>query len=130
MPVTAVRSGCRERRIAAAVWLYIADGLGLGHPFGSRLELQERERPGHEKPLHVNWTLARFVDDEDLPEGTDFAQVRAARRALECAPIADLLAAAQEPLTSERFLKNMAFAVTSFTTRFDPDPIGAAAHCT
>jgi arabinofuranosyltransferase len=49
------------------------------------------------------WILARFT----APSDGDSADVRAARHALECAPLADLVASVEEPLTTDRVRRNV-----------------------
>jgi hypothetical protein len=54
--------------------------------------------------------------------------VRAARGALGCQPIRELLAATTAPLDAERFLANIGYAVRERSLRFTSDPIAAQAE--
>lgn len=107
--------------------VFVFDRLGLADPLGSRLRLQTRHRPGHEKIIDRSWTWARFVDETapGLKGAPDPAAVGAARQALECPPLRDLTAAVRERLTPRRFVTNVANSLRWHRFRFDNDPFAA-----
>ena len=118
----------------------VIDLLGLGNPLASRLRLDRPTTPGHEKPLPLPWQAA-VVSDE--PIGSDEVlrsflvitplyvpadedeyedEADAAREALRCRPIRDLLAALREPLTPGRFLSNLVHAREYTDLEIPPRP--------
>ncbi|SDK97843.1 hypothetical protein [Streptomyces indicus] len=101
------------------------DPIGLAYPLAAHSERVEGGRVGHDKHLPDAWVLADRGAGE-LPEGVDPLQVAAARRALECGPLAELRAATREPLTVRRFLANLAGSVERTSFRFPTDPAVAA----
>jgi arabinofuranosyltransferase len=125
---------------AAGPRVRIVDLLGLADPIASRTRLEaitlsngqakkERVRPGHDKFLPTEWLVARFgaPGTEALSGSAKSTRwVRAAKRALACAPTRHLLGAVTAPLTAGRFLSNIgdSFGLTSL--RFSPDPERAA----
>jgi arabinofuranosyltransferase len=103
---------------------YVIDMLGLGDPIESRMVVERSSQPGHEKPMPVAWIAARVSDGPidplvDLPEpslviplyvtpnGRLHEDAAAARQAIECAAIQELLDAVREPLTPGRFVDNV-----------------------
>jgi arabinofuranosyltransferase len=91
----------------------------------SRLRLDERGRPGHEKVLPTAWTIARFAHP-----GTPDAlapEVTAARQALACRDLAALRDAVEAPLTAGRLARNAALAWRLHRLRVPPAPAEAAA---
>ena len=82
---------------AAGPELRVVDRYGLADPIASRLRLEQRGRPGHEKEMDHAWAIARFSDPESLlvripPDCGDCLQRRleikdragSARKALRC----------------------------------------------
>jgi arabinofuranosyltransferase len=63
-----------------------------------------------------------------VPSGLDPDGVAAARRALGCGDLADLLEATTEPLDVASFLRNVLASPRLTAFRFDPDPIVAEAE--
>jgi arabinofuranosyltransferase len=118
---------------AAGPRVHLVDRLGLGDPIASRLRLERRRRPGHEKDLPDEWVVARFaagvaVDPvapaERVPPLPALPRdVVAARAALTCSDLAELLRAVQAPLTPDRFLRNVALAWRLSTLRLPRDPL-------
>lgn len=119
----------------------ILDLLGLGDTLTSRLELEERGFPGHEKPLPSPWAVALLtapgteVALSDVPppvllapmipttDGPELAeQVAWARAALECPPIRKLRQSTTAPLTLGRFLSNIVASYDNTRLRIPPDP--------
>lgn len=88
------------------------DPLGLAYPLVAHMEAEPGGRPGHAKELPLAWLLADYADpDAPLPEGVDPADVAAARHALTCGGLADLVAASREPMSVSRFFDNLTSAV-------------------
>jgi arabinofuranosyltransferase len=100
--------------------VHIVDLLSLADPIGSRIALYKPGfAAGHEKIQPIPWALARFA----APSDDESAQVREARSRLECSGTQQLLDAIQQPLTLERFLKNIGLApsLTSLRLGVPPD---------
>jgi arabinofuranosyltransferase len=114
--------------LLAAPSIHIVDPSGLADPLASRVQLQERGRPGHEKHLPLAWVVARFGDPRHVPEGVDPGAVEAARRALQCSPLSDLLEATTAPLTPARFMRNIRLSIRLHDLRIPPDPVVAEAR--
>ncbi len=106
---------------AAGPDCYIVDRRGLADPLASRLALETRARPGHEKVLPQSWIWARFADPATL---TDPAPQQAAR-ALSCAPLVSLFTAISAPLTFDRALANVRESIALTRLRFSADPARA-----
>jgi arabinofuranosyltransferase len=118
---------------AAGPRVHLVDRNGLADPLAARLRLprERRGRPGHEKSLPAPWVLARFAVPTTGAGGRMLAaseSVRAARGALACPPLRELLAATTAPLDAERFLANVGYAVRERSLRFAADPIAAQAE--
>jgi arabinofuranosyltransferase len=95
----------------------IADVASLAEPIGAHLEAGPAVRPGHEKKVPWEWTVARY--------GTPplrGADARAARKALECGDLAELVDAVSEPLTPGRFVRNLVGATDRTTLRIPTEP--------
>jgi arabinofuranosyltransferase len=121
---------------AAGPDVYIADGYGLADPVGSHFELDHRGRPGHEKFGPSVWTIARFAKPGvelplvyeaffDPPHQVSTAKLDAARAALACADVRDLLEATRDDLTPTRFLENLFGSPRRTTFRLSGDPLKA-----
>jgi arabinofuranosyltransferase len=119
--LVAVRNNIGLSGYAAGSRVHVIDRLGLGDPLGSRLRLERRGRPGHEKTLPDAWAVARF----GAPGGTEEAPVGAARAALACDQLRALLRAVEAPLTPGRFAANAAAAGRLTALRFPADPQAA-----
>jgi arabinofuranosyltransferase len=117
----------------------VVDKLGLGDPVASRLRLEQRGRPGHEKIMGYAWAIARFSDSVPRPADVDpgcsdclerlpqvRAQVPAARRALDCGILSDVIQAVTEPMGPSRFLDNLVLAPRATSARFAADPEAAS----
>jgi arabinofuranosyltransferase len=108
--------------------VHVVDLLGLSDPVGARQRLVERTRPGHEKVLDLAWVVARFGDPAapEVPGAPPAARVAAARRALACGALDDLIDAVEGPLTVGRFLRNVVAASRFHLLRVPADPVAAA----
>ena len=107
----------------AAPHVFVADSFALADPVGARLELPvpETERPGHNQVVPLSWHLARFTP----PSDEDSAETRAARAALQCGALADLVEATSEPMDAGLFLDNLLHAVGYTRLSIPGDPIEA-----
>ncbi len=110
--------------VVAGPQVHFVDRRGLTDPLAARLRLTRRARPGHEKSLPNAWIIARFVDPEKEPALS--ASVAAARRALGCGDLAQLLHAVEEPLTPQRFVDNVRLSWRLTRLRLAADPVVAA----
>ncbi|HSY24188.1 MAG TPA: hypothetical protein VK841_18805 [Polyangiaceae bacterium] len=116
---TAGAIGISGFRLSSSV--HVIDLHGLADPIGSRLLLTVRSRPGHDKRLPVEWTLARFSE----PSPGEDAAVAAARHALGCSPLRDLVDAVSAPLSWDRFFLNVRGAKALSELRLPADPFEA-----
>jgi arabinofuranosyltransferase len=115
--------------LVAGPSVHIVDPSGLADPLASRVQVDVRGRPGHEKGLPLPWLVARFGDPQaSVPDGVSPAAVDAARRALGCGPLRDLQAATTQPLTPSRFLGNLRLSIRLRDFRLPPDPSAAEAR--
>lgn len=102
-----------------------ADNLGLANPIGARITLTYPEGPpGHEKPLPPAWHYAEYgdpaADDPKLAPS-----IAAARRAMTCGAIAELLASVREPMSPGRFWDNLVGAFRRTRMVIPAEPIDA-----
>ncbi|HEY5171545.1 MAG TPA: hypothetical protein VIK54_07445 [Acidimicrobiia bacterium] len=101
----------------------VLDALGLADPLASRLRILKRGRPGHEKALLGLWVLARVTNSNDT-------SVAAARRALGCGGLHELLVATTGPLSFTDVFRNMFEAPHLTSLRFSGEAtIDEAAFC-
>lgn len=119
--LVAQRTAMGIRGTIAGPHVHVADHVGLADPLTSHLKLKRRGRPGHEKSLKDAWVAARFAK----PSEREDPRIGAARRALECGALAELLEAVQAPMGVGRFFTNMSAAFRFHTFRVDPDPFTA-----
>ena len=104
--------------------VHVIDNLSLADPLGSHLELTRRNRPGHEKLLPSVWIVGRFADSAaHLPPGPPPPEgVAAAREALSCGRIPELLTAVTGDMTPARFAHNFVDSFALYRFRFPPGP--------
>jgi arabinofuranosyltransferase len=108
---------------AAGTGVDVIDDHALADDVASHLRLRVRGRPGHEKILSDVWTYARYAaPGAPLPAGITASQVRAARRALGCAPMHRIIVDTDGPWSVGEAPSNMMEAVRSFSFRFDQNP--------
>jgi arabinofuranosyltransferase len=107
----------------------VVDHFGLADPVGAHLAAPPAGRPGHEKETPVAWVLGRHGavgSTSALPERpTSAAEVAAARRALGCGAVAELVAATDDPLTWDRFWANLVGSPGRTSLRIPTDPTEA-----
>lgn len=114
---------------AAGPAVTVVDVRGLGDPVTSRFRLVgPRGRPGHEKMTSPAWVLARHAAPGARPPAEVVATpaaVEAARSALACGELADVLEGITAPLTPGRAASNLVLAVTTPDLRVPADPVAA-----
>jgi arabinofuranosyltransferase len=101
------------------------DPDGIAYPLAAHVEVTQKGRVGHEKYLSDIWTVALYAAPGALPAGMDPAAVSAARHALTCGPMKDLVDSAYMPMSWSRFWDNLTGAVGRTTFRFPQDPFAA-----
>jgi arabinofuranosyltransferase len=107
--------------------VHLADPIGLTDPVASRLRLDDRGRTGHEKRLMRDWLIGRFVADGAAAEAAvKYSQAGAARAALRCGPLREMVEAVTGPLTPGRFLRNVMVAPRLTRLRVPAQPLDAA----
>jgi arabinofuranosyltransferase len=102
----------------------VVDQHGLAYALGSHLVGDPNGRPGHTKWALPVWIVAEYSSVTQAP-GIPAAQLAAARKALSCGPLAELVQATDAPLTVSRFAANFFHSLTLTTFRFSPDPATA-----
>jgi arabinofuranosyltransferase len=100
----------------------LVDASGTGDPLAART----RPAPGApERRLPTAWVLARYASAATPTGAVRLAEdpdVAAARRALACRPLRELVAATGAELSLRRFLANVAYSVRARSLRFSADP--------
>lgn len=103
------------------------DTLGLANPIGARIPVNyPDEAVGHQKGLPWVWIFADFGDPAQVA-GDDIvpAQLEAARRALRCGDLAELMASVREPMSPGRFWKNLKGSLRRTRLQIPEDPVAA-----
>ncbi|MCA9710760.1 MAG: hypothetical protein KDK70_33270, partial [Myxococcales bacterium] len=86
----------------------VADTNGLASPLGARITPTRPGVSGHEKKLPIAWLLAEHADPQAPTVGPRArAAAAAARRAMRCGELAELLESVRAPLTPRRFWANL-----------------------
>lgn len=101
---------------SAGTSIRVVDEVGLADPIAARLRQIGRGRAGHERHMPREWYLARVAPEDVTPA------VAAAREALSCGPLAELMAAITEPWTLSRALRNVGVAVRLRNLGIPADP--------
>jgi arabinofuranosyltransferase len=112
---------------AAGPNVRLVDANGLADPIGARTRLSARRptRTGHEKHLPRDWVLARYAAPATAADAVRLERdpgVAAARRALRCPPLKQLVRATTAELDAGRFFANMGYALRERSLRFSRDP--------
>lgn len=99
----------------------VHDSVGLSTPLAARQPKIEDGRIGHNKHLPLEWELAdSSADPSSLPPGVDREEVERIRAMLAHGDAAELLASYREPMSIQRFFKNIKFSLTTgLTLQFD-----------
>lgn len=100
----------------------VADTLGLANPLGARITPTNPGFSGHEKPLPAAWLLAEFASPDTTWRWAKPDDVAAARHAMTCGALAELLESTRAPMSGRRFWNNLvgAFARTRLVIPADP----------
>ncbi|HEY3805825.1 MAG TPA: discoidin domain-containing protein [Kofleriaceae bacterium] len=107
----------------------VADTLGLANPLGARITATQPGITGHEKSLPWPWLYADFGDPSGDP-GPQRLAIAAARHAMTCGALRELLESVREPLTWSRFWANLTGSVRRTRLVIPSDPFEAdAAFC-
>jgi arabinofuranosyltransferase len=105
----------------------MVDVNGLASPLAAHLEMDERGWAGHEKWLPASWVVAEYADPaavEAMPADAR-AQVAAARRALGCGALKELMDSVDEPMSVSRFWTNLVGSPARTALRVPQDPFEA-----
>lgn len=103
------------------------DTLGLANPIGARIEVtRPDEHVGHQKVLPWSWILADLADPAHYGD-TDQRprEIAAARHAMSCGELRELLDSVREPLTIGRFFANLVGSVRRTRLVVPSDPAEA-----
>ena len=108
----------------------VHDGYGLASDLAAHTVSIPGGRPGHSKWLIAAWEIADAGRGDYATDGLSHvfapADIDAARQALRCPGIQDVLASTRTPLTFSRFIDNFTGAAGRTQIRFDRDPHAAA----
>jgi arabinofuranosyltransferase len=106
----------------------VADTLGLANPVGARL-MKVDGIPGHEKSLPRAWLFAEFGHPgfDTTVFQVPMRVVEAARHAMDCGELAELLASVRAPMTPGRFWDNLIGAARRTSLAIPTDPFEAEA---
>ncbi|CAL8973191.1 Terminal beta-(1-_2)-arabinofuranosyltransferase [Propionicimonas sp. T2.31MG-18] len=123
--VTMVLNSLGVAGAASGLDVVVNDPPSLGDAVGSRLVLppDAQFRVGHAYKPEV-WALARFSASD---RANPVPGLAAARHALGCRPVAEMLDAISAPLTAGQFMKNIALAPRLTFLRIPVDPDAAVA---
>jgi arabinofuranosyltransferase len=83
--------------------VWVIDIGGLAEPLAARTSPVAGRPAGHRKQVDYAWYDARFA----APTANDSAEVLAARHALQCGSLHELIGAVDDDLTPARFLENI-----------------------
>ncbi|MGC0417730.1 hypothetical protein [Embleya sp. AB8] len=107
----------------------VVDVWGLSNTVGAHIERTEHAAAGHEKLLPLAWNIALYVDPAAWslipPNMASAEDVRAARAALDCGDLKELLRSTTEPMTAGRFLHNLTGSFDRAALTIPPDPKNA-----
>lgn len=102
----------------------VLDNIGLSTPLAARQPREAGERIGHDKDLPREWQVADSgVDLDKLPPWIDKDEAKLSREALATPTFQELFATYRDPLTVDRFLSNIKWALTKGRTlQLSSDP--------
>ncbi|WP_370932859.1 hypothetical protein [Amycolatopsis sp. cg13] len=108
----------------------IHDGYGLASDLAAHSSTIPNGRPGHSKWLVGAWEVAEAGYGDYATDGEirmfQPVVIDAARQALRCPDVREVLASTREPLTWSRFIDNFTGALHRTEIRFPRDPLAAA----
>ncbi len=110
------------RGYAAGGDVLMVDIQGLGDALASRMRVEERGRPGHEKLMPAEWTQARYGLVSVM---APTEELRAAVDVLQCGDVARLIDAVEAPLTIHQFSSNVRNSWRLTQLRIDSNPVVA-----
>ncbi|HEY0254388.1 MAG TPA: hypothetical protein VGC41_22830 [Kofleriaceae bacterium] len=113
--------------VVAPLDAVVADTLGLANPLGARITPTNPGFPGHEKPLPASWLIAEFGALDTVWHWAKPEDTAAARHAMQCGDLAEMLASAREPMSAHRFWKNLVGSVGRTRLVIPSDPHEAEA---
>jgi arabinofuranosyltransferase len=104
----------------------VADKFGLANPLGARITPTDRDgMAGHDKSLPWPWLFADFADPTVTGPEAPADAIAAARHAMTCGEIAELLASVREPMSVDRFFANLSGSVRRTRLVIPNDPFAA-----
>ncbi|WP_406280349.1 hypothetical protein [Embleya sp. NBC_00896] len=107
----------------------VVDVWGLANTVGAHIEPTGHIAAGHEKLLPLAWNIALYVDPAAwarIPAHVvPIEDIRAARAALDCGDLRELLRSTTEPMSPGRFLRNLTGSFDRAALTIPPDPKAA-----
>ncbi|NUU22032.1 MAG: hypothetical protein HOV68_11050 [Streptomycetaceae bacterium] len=107
----------------------VVDLWGLSSAVGAHIEQTNFDAAGHQKLLPPAWNIALYVDPKAYARiPANFAtqqEINAARHTLECGDVKELVESVTEPMSFDRFWKNLTGAFDRTKLRIPSDPIKA-----
>ncbi|WP_406289732.1 hypothetical protein [Embleya sp. NBC_00896] len=107
----------------------VVDTWGLANTVGAHITETAHTAAGHKKLLPLAWNIALYVDpsgDALVPASAATPeQIRAARAALRCGDLKELVDSVTEPMSASRFWKNVTGSADRTKLRIPSDPIEA-----
>jgi arabinofuranosyltransferase len=105
----------------------VIDTLGLANPLGAHITPTLPGYTGHEKVLPWSWIHADYGDPaaDATNEYTTADEIAAARRALKCGELKELLDSVREPMSVSRFIANLTGSVRRTRLSIPSDPYEA-----
>ena len=124
LPLTAYLINLGMTSMNAPLDVRILDTVGLATPIAARMPRDPNGRVGHDKFLDPVWQAADTDTDLDgLPQFISTLRAKQARAALRSPEIAELLATSREPMSWQRFWKNVRYSVgEGRTLQLSSDP--------
>ncbi|MFI1586271.1 hypothetical protein [Embleya sp. NPDC020630] len=107
----------------------VVDVWGLANTVGAHIERTEHVAAGHEKLLPLAWNIALYVDPAAWslvpPNMAAQEDIHAARAALDCGDLKELLHSTTDTMTPGRFLRNLTGSFDRAALTIPPDPRAA-----
>ena len=124
LPLTAYLINLGMTSMNAPLDVRILDTVGLATPIAARMPRDPKGRVGHDKFLDPAWQAAdtdTYLDG--LPPFISSMRAKQARAALRSPEISELLATSREPMSWERFWKNVRYSLSDGRTlQLSSDP--------
>ena len=124
LPLTAYLINLGMTSMNAPLDVRILDTVGLATPIAARMPRDPKGRVGHDKFLDPAWQAAdtdTYLDG--LPPFISSMRAKQARAALRSPEISELLATSREPMSWERFWKNVRYSLgDGRTLQLSSDP--------